>query len=378
MASHRPGSLTGPVVLSLGLGLALIVALTLIDGSRRKQVTSNLPERAPSFFFLDIQKAEIDPFREKISELAPDGELVAVPMMRGRVVSLRGIDAEDYPATEGRWVLRGDRGITYSAAKPANATVVEGSWWPEDHSGEPVVSFALEEAQELGLKIGDEIVVNVLGRPVAAKIANFRTVEWETMSINFVMVFSPNAFAGAPHGWLATLALPGGAVEDASRDATILRELTKQFPGLTSVRVRDAIETVNGLIGQLANAIRAASGVALVASLLVLSGALAAGHARRTHDAVILMTLGARRSTILRAFVWEYALLGLATALFALAAGGAAAWFVVARIMDFRAVFDPAVALAVVALALAVTVGAGLAGTWRVLGRKAAPVLREL
>lgn len=375
---HRPGSLTGPVVLSLGLGLALIVALTLIDGSLRKQVTSNLPERAPSFFFLDIQKAEIDPFREKISELAPDGELVAVPMMRGRIVSLKGIKAEDYPATEGRWVLRGDRGITYSATKPANSTVVEGSWWPEDHAGEPLVSFALEEAQELGLKIGDEVVVNVLGRPVTAKIANFRTVEWETMSINFVMVFSPNAFAGAPHGWLATLALPGGAVEESSRDATILRELTKQFPGLTSVRVRDAIETVNGLIGQLANAIRAASGVALVASLLVLSGALAAGNARRTHDSVILKTLGARRSTILRAFVWEYALLGLATALFALAAGGAAAWFVVARIMDFRAVFDPAVALAVVALALAVTVGAGLAGTWRVLGRKAAPVLREL
>lgn len=375
---HRPGSLTGPVVLSLGLGLSLMVALTLIDTSLRKQVVANLPKQAPSFFFMDIQSTEIEQFRNKIAGLAPQGELDAAPMMRGRIVTLRGIEADKYPASEGTWVLRGDRGITYAAEKPANSTVVDGAWWPADYSGEPLVSFAVEEAAELGVKVGDEVTVNVLGRPVTARIANLRTVKWETMSINFVMVFSPNAFAGAPHGWLATLTLPGGAADDVARDARILRELTREFPGLTSVRVRDAIETVNGLVAQLATAIRAASAVALVASLLVLAGALAAGNAKRTHDAVVLKTLGARRATILRSFVWEYGFLGLATAIFALAAGGVAAWFVVARIMEFEPVFDPLIAAAVVVLALVVTVGTGLAGTWRVLGRKAAPVLREL
>ncbi len=375
---HRPGSLTASVVLSLGLGLALIVALTLIDGSLRRQVTANLPKQAPSFFFLDIQNSEIDAFRQKIAALAPQGDFRAVPMMRGRIVSLKGIKAEDYPAAKGSWVLRGDRGITYAPDKPDNATLVAGEWWPADYSGEPLVSFSAEEAGELDLKVGDRVSVNVLGRPIEARIANLRAVEWETMSINFVMVFSPNTFAGAPHGWLATLSLPGGASDDMARDGRILRELTTGFPAVTSVRVRDAIDMVNTLIGQLAIAIRAASAVALAASLLVLAGALAAGNRARTHDSVILKTLGARRGTVIRSFVWEYALLGLATALFALAAGGLAAWFVVTRIMQFQAVFDPLVAVSVVAAALAVTVGLGLAGTWRVLGQKAAPVLREL
>ena len=375
---HRPGSLTSSVVLSLGLGLALIVALTLIDGSLRNQVTANLPKQAPSFFFLDVQNTEIDGFRKVLADVGGEGTVNAVPMLRGRITHLKGLPASQFMSSDGSWVLRGDRGITYAAEKPEGSTVVDGQWWPADYSGEPLVSFAQEEAQELGLKVGDMLEVNVLGRPIKAKIANLRAVEWETLSINFVMVFSPNTFAGAPHGWLATLALPGGASDDLARDGRILREVTKAYPAVTSVRVRDAIEAVNKLIGQLATAIRAASAVALLASLLVLAGALAAGNGKRTHDSVVLKTLGARRGVIMRSFVWEYALLGFATAVFALAAGSLAAWFVVTRIMKFTAVFDPLVAAAVVGAALLVTVGLGLAGTWRVLGQKAAPVLREL
>jgi len=275
-------------------------------------------------------------------------------------------------------VLSGDRGITSSSRKPDNATVVEGSWWAADYAGEPLVSFSKEEADELGLGVGDMIAVNVLGRPVSARIANLRTVEWETLSINFVMVFSPNTFAGAPHGWLATLTLPGGAADDAVRDGRILREITKAFPTITSMRIRDAIEAVNELIGKLATATRAASALALAASMLVLAGALAAGNGKRMHDAVVLKTLGARRGMILRSFVWEYTLLGLVAALFGLAAGGIAAWYVVTRIMGFSPVFDPGLAVLIVGIALVVTIGLGLAATWHLLGQKAAPILREL
>ncbi|MCG6856574.1 MAG: ABC transporter permease [Salaquimonas sp.] len=380
---HRPGALTGPVILSLGLGLALIVALTLIDGSLRRQVTDNLPRRAPDFFFLDIPKSQIGEFSDRIEALAPGSTLDAVPMLRGRIVTLKGIRAEDYPVGEnGGWVLRGDRGITYAAQKPENATLTEGEWWPADYTGEPLVSFSAEEAGELGLKVGDELTVNVLGRAIHVKIANLRNVEWESLGINFVMVFSPNTFAGAPHTYLATLAIPSPGAKsrdgDTARDGTIMREITKDFPSVASVRVRDALEMINGLIAQLGTAIRAASAIALIASALVLAGALAAGNRARGHDAVVLKTLGATRPALLRTFVYEFALLGFATALFALAAGAIAAWYIVTEIMGFSAIFSPAAALAVVALALAVTVGLGLAGTWRILGQKAAPYLREL
>ena len=373
---HRPGALTSSVVLSLGLGLALLVTLTLIDGNLRRELTGSLPERAPNFFFVDIQGSELDGFRSVLKTSLPEGKVIEVPMLRGRVMELNGVDvAKVKVPPEGQWVLRGDRGITYARNLPENSTLAEGTWWPADYSGEPLVSFSAEEGKELGLKLGDTVTVNVLGRNITARIANFRTVEWESLSINFVMVFSPNTFAGAPHAWLATVIDPGAT---AAEEAATLKAVTNAYPTVTSVRVKDALDVIDELVGQLATAIRAAAAVALIASILVLAGALAAGNRARVHDAVVLKTLGATRSTLIRAFSYEYLMLGLATAVFALVAGGAAAWFVVSRIMKLPSAFLPDVAVTTVLIALVLTVGIGLAGTWRILGQKAAPVLREL
>ncbi|MGR4846362.1 ABC transporter permease [Rhizobium sp. LARHSG275] len=373
---HRPGALTPSVVLSLGLGLALLVTLTLIDGNLRRQLTDRMNEGAPNFFFVDIQSAEVDAFRDLVQAQAPQGKLVEVPMLRGRIIAFNGEDVTkmNVPAA-GRWVLNGDRGITYAETLPENAALTEGKWWDKDYSGEPLVSFSSEEAHELGLKIGDTVTVNVLGRNITAKIASLRRVEWESLSINFVMVFSPNTFRGAPHAWLATLTDPSST---PAEDAAILKSVTNTYPTITSVRVKDAIDIVNQLVAQLATAIRAAASVALIASILVLAGALAAGNRARTHDAVVLKTLGATRAMLIRAFSYEYLILGLATAIFALIAGGVAAWFIVARIMRLPSTFLPDVAGLTLVTALILTVGIGLIGTWRILGQKAAPVLREL
>ncbi|MGX5667093.1 ABC transporter permease [Rhizobium daejeonense] len=373
---HRPGALTPAVTLSLGLGLSLLVALALIDGNLRKELTGNLPERAPNFFFVDIQKADLDGFRTILQQKAPKGNIVEVPMLRGRILAFNGTDVTKMQVPpEGRWVLRGDRGITYSTDLPENASVTEGSWWPADYTGEPLVSFSAQEAGELGLKLGDTVTVNVLGRNITARIANFRKVEWESLSINFVMVFSPNTFTGAPHAWLATLSDPAATPAD---EAAILKAVTQAYPTITSVRVKDALDVVDRLVGQLATAIRAAAAIALIASVLVLSGALAAGNRARTHDAVVLKTLGATRAMLIRAFTYEYLLLGAATAIFALVAGGGVAWYVLSRIMKLPSNFLPDVALMTLVIALVTTIGIGLAGTWRILGQKAAPVLREL
>jgi putative ABC transport system permease protein len=373
---HRPGALTGPVVLSLGLGLTLLVSLALIDGNLRRELNGNMLSRAPDFFFIDIQSRDIKGFEDIIARQAPEGKLVEVPMLRGRIQALNGVDVAKLNPPQGvRWVLNGDRGITYSDSLPANSKLTEGNWWQKDYTGAPLVSFAAEEAKELGLKIGDTVTVNVLGRAITAKIANLRDVEWQSMSINFIMVFSPNTFKGAPHAWLATLSNPKGDVETQN---AVMHAVTAAYPGITSIDVKEAIKTVSALTGQLALAIRVAASVALIASVLVLSGALAAGNRARIHDAVVLKTLGATRRTLIAAFSLEYALLGLATAVFALLAGGVAAWAVVHLVMTLNWSFDPVTALLTVAVALIITVGVGLAGTWRVLGQKAAPVLREL
>lgn len=373
---HRPGALTPSVVLSLGLGLTLLVSLAVIDTNIRTEIGTNIAGRAPDFFFFDIQSTEEDAFAQRIAALAPQGALEAVPMLRGRIVELNGTNVRDITVPpEGAWVLRGDRGLTYAQGVPPSSTLVEGDWWPADYAGENLVSFAAQEAGELGLKLGDTVTVNVLGRNVTARIANLRQVEWQSLSINFVMVFSPNSFAGAPHSVLATLRL---AQDSPEAEQTVLRGLAGDFPAVTAVRVRDALDAVNQLIAQLALAIRAAAAVALLASVLVLSGALAAGNRGRVHDAVVLKTLGATRGTLIKAYATEYLLLGLGTAGFAIAAGALAASFVVATIMQIPFRFDWTVAVVTLVGALVLTIGFGLAGTWRVLGRKVAPVLRTL
>ena len=251
---HRPGALTPSVVLSLGLGLTLLVTLALIDGNLRQQIAGSLPERAPNFFFVDIQSTEVEKFAAFVAKEAPAGELMRVPMLRGRIVELNGVDVQKVEVPpEGAWVLRGDRGVTYDAKLPENATLAEGEWWPEDYSGEPLVSFSADEAREIGLKIGDTVTVNVLGRDITARIANLRKVEWESMGINFVMVFSPNTFAGAPHSWLATLMTPDATTADEAR---LLNAVTRTFPAVTTVRVKDALDVVNRIVGQLGTAIR--------------------------------------------------------------------------------------------------------------------------
>lgn len=374
---HRRGGLTLSVVLSLGLGLTLMVTLALIDSGLRRQLTSTLPERAPTFFMLDIRSTDLPAFTQLVETTVPGTALVTVPMLRGRILKLNDTPVDKVDAPEGaRWALSGDRGITLSATLPENSTLASGAWWPADYAGEPLVSFEDELARELGLKVGDRITVGVLGREITATIANTRKLEWQSLSINFVMVFSPNTFAGAPFSVLSTAALPGGG--DREEESRLMKAVIADFPTATMVRVKDVLATVNDLVSSLTLAIRAAASIALAASVLVLGGALASGHRQRVYDAVLLKTLGATRGRVLAAFALEYAALGLVTALFALVAGGLAAWGVLAGIMDVPLDADPWVALGAVAAALALTIGLGLAGTWQALSAKAAPMLRNL
>jgi putative ABC transport system permease protein len=373
---HRPGALTPSVVLSLGLGLAVLVTITQIDGNLRRQFLAALPDRAPSFYFIDIPSTEADRFGAFFKQVAPDSTLEDVPMLRGRVVAARGVKAEDlHPTVDSEWVLQSDRGLTYTGEIPKGSKIVEGEWWGADYSGPPLVSMEKKIADGLKLTIGDEIVVNVLGRDIPARIANLRNIDWQGLGINFVLVFSPNAFKGAPHSHVATLT---EAHPDPAGDARIIKAVADAFPMVTSVRVREALDTIGGVVTNLVLAIRGASAVTLISAILVLGGALAAGHRHRVYDAVILKTLGATRARLLGAYALEYLMIGFATALFGVLAGSVAAWLIVTRLMTLSFVWQAGSAAGVVTAALIVTVGLGLAGTLLALNQKPATVLRNL
>lgn len=374
---YRPNALTTPVVLSLGLGLALLVALSLIDGNLSGEINHAQPGKTPSFYFIGIESGAAQPFAEFIKRSEPDGTYESVPMLRGRIVRLNGVPVQNlHPKESAAWVLDGDRGVTFSAAQPDGIKLAAGSWWRDDYEGPPLVSMESEIAQGLGLKLGEELTVNILGRDVTAKLANTRAVNWRGMGINFVLIFSPHGVAEAPHGEIATLTFKHGF--DPAREAELMREAAQKFPSVTTIRVKDVLDSINTLLSQIATAIRAASSIALLVSVLVLGGALASGQQARVHDAIVLKTLGATRAKLIAAFTLEYGLIGFATALFGLAAGGLAAYFISIDIMHIEFNWLWPQALLILLLALAITISIGLFGSWEVLGRKPAAYLRDL
>jgi putative ABC transport system permease protein len=374
---HRPSALTPTIVLSLGLGITLLVTVIEIDGNLRQQFAAELPAKAPSFYFLDIPSDQTERFDAFVRAQAPSATLEEVPMLRGRIVSANGILAENIkPKDDAAWVLQSDRGITYSGEIPAGSRLVEGQWWGADYDGAPVVSFEKKIADGLGLKLGDPITVNVLGRNITARIANLRTVDWQSLGINFVMVFSPQAFRGAPHTHLATLTYADGG--SPAQEGALIRTVADAFPMVTTVRVKDALEAIGAIIANLVLGIRGASAITLLAAALVLGGALAAGHRHRVYDAVILKTLGATRLRLLSAYTIEYLLLGAATAVFGVLSGSLAGWLIVSDLMHLRFSWLPLPALAAASAAVVVTVALGLIGTFTALGQKPAQVLRNL
>lgn len=374
---HRPGALTPTVVMSLGLGLTVLVTISQIDGNLRSQFMSALPDRAPSYFFIDIPSAESARFNALLHAQAPGATVEDVPMLRGRIVAARGVPADQLkPAADAEWVLQSDRGLSYGSDVPHGSQIAEGKWWAPDYAGPPLASMEKRLAEGLGLKVGDDITVNVLGRNVTATIASLRTLDWQSLGINFVLVFSPNTFRGAPHTHLATLT--DSKVGPAPNDAALVRAIATEFPMVTSVRVREALDSVGTVITNLTLAIRGASVITLLAAILVLGGALAAGHRYRVYDAVILKTLGATRLRLLAGYALEYFAIGLATATFGVVAGSLIAWAILSQLMHLSFVWQAGAAALIVAAALLVTIGLGLAGTLVALNKRPAAVLRNL
>jgi putative ABC transport system permease protein len=374
---HRPGALTPSIVLSLGLGLALLVTVVAIEGNLRRQFLSALPDQAPSFYFVDIPAGEADKFDAFIRARAPGAVLNRVPMLRGRIVAANGMPADEIkPAPDVAWALQSDRGITFADALSAGSQLVEGEWWLPGYAGPPLVSFEKRIAEGLGLKLQDSVTVNVLGRNMVAKIANLRSVEWQSLGINFVMVFSPNTFRGAPVTDIATLFYPEASTR--AQEGVLMRAVAQEFPAVSVLRVRDLLDAVGHTVTNLIYGVRGASALTLLLAACVLAGALAASQRQRIYDATILKTLGATRMRLLLAYALEFLASGAAAAGFGIMAGVAAAAFVVTRLMHLPFVFIPGPLLATCAVGIVSAVVLGLIGTFRALGQKPGPILRNL
>lgn len=368
---YRPGNPTSSIVLSLGLGLTLLAAIALIDSNIRRVIAEETPVSAPSFFFVGIQAAQAEKFRTLVSRQQGTSELALVPMLRGRITKVNGVEADKAEvAREARWALNGDRGLTYGATPDARAQLVKGKWWPATYSGPPLVSFDANLAEGMGLDVGDTLSVNVLGREFTFRIANLRRVDFSSARMNFIMIVSPGVLEKAPHEFLATI--------QAKRDIEdeVERAVSTAFPNVTVIRVREALEAASELVRQLSGGVRAASFVTLLTGLFVLAGALAAGHRHRLFDAIVLKVMGATKTQIMATYLMEFALLGLGAGLVAALCGTLAAWAVAAFVMQTGFVPSLTTLAVVIIGGTLAAMALGIASTWTALSTPAARTLR--
>jgi putative ABC transport system permease protein len=370
---HRPGASTVPVALSLGLGLTLLVTISGIEGNLDNEINENLPDEAPAFFFLDIRPDQIDQFRSQLLAQDNVSDIEQTPMLRGRVTAVDGVDSNDVGPGDDRWFLRGDRGLTFAATPPPETKLVRGEWWPADYNdaSKPLVSISADIGRAFDLEPGDTLTVNILGRDITAEIANWREIEWQSLRMNFAMVFSPGLIDKAPYSLIATAHMPRDMEEPVDR------MIGMDFPNVSAIRVREALEAANAILAGIGTALNATSMIAIVAGVLVLGGAVAAGRRKRIYDAVVLKTLGATRANILYAYALEYGILGLATGVIAAIVGSIAAWSVLVLIMEANWVLLPMTILGPIAIGLFATLAAGFVGTWQALRSPAAPLLRN-
>ena len=369
---HRPGAATSAVVISLGLGLTLFAALALLEGNLRANLNSEFRNEAPAFFIVDIQKNQLENFKTAAYDIDGVSDVITVPFLRGVIKEINGTSSKDWTIVDKNysWVLRGDRGLSYGNNMGTETELVEGDWWPSDYDGPPQISFGLKEAEGLGIGIGDILTINVLGRDIEAEIVSLREISWGNIGFNFVMMFDPNTLKHAPSTYMSTLKATPAAETEAHRT------LTRSFPNITVIRMKEVLDSVQGVLNQISSAVSATSVVAIIAGILVLAGAIAAGFRQRVYESVILKVVGAIRRQVLWAYFLEYLFIGLITATIALALGSLAGYMVVTELWDLEFTFLPGPVFTTLAISLFVTIAMGLTSSWRALSTKPNAILR--
>ncbi len=368
-----PGSAARTASPAVGLGVALLAAVVLIQSSLLSEVREVAPRTAPSLVFTEIPADSGPRFDAEVAAalgpLTTDNYL-RMPLFSGRVTAVKG-----RPVVRRRGErLDFDMQMSVAGAPPQGTTrslgVVSGAWWPADYAGPPLASISEGMAEAGRLKVGDEMTVSALGADIQARVASIRRVDVGAFGPSFQVILDPHALAGAA---LRQIAI---AKTDKAGEERVLRRLGQSFPEVDVISVREQLEAATDLFDRLALAVRGAAAVAALAGVLVLAGAIAAGARARAREAALLKVLGAARGQVLMAYAVEYGAVGLIAGAAGVALGAAAAWPVVVKVFEARWSVDWA---GVVALAGGAMLLAGLGGTLaalQALAKRPAPVLR--
>jgi putative ABC transport system permease protein len=348
-----PGALARPVIVTFGLGMAVISFLLVLDINVRSQFSNTISSKSPDIFFIDVPARQATVLKDLIHQHAPGAETDMTPMMRGRLIAINGAAISRQNISENvAWILEGDRGISFSALVPKNSKVIEGEWWGPENTAEALVSIDATIAKGLQVKLGDFISMSVMGREITARVSSLRKLEWSSLGLNFVFVFSPNTFSGAPFMQTAAVHLHTNLVTQQK----VIRAISRELPHVVAIPVRETFDKLAKFAEQLGALVLSLTLVLFGLALLVLSSAITANQELRLYPAAVLVALGASRRKVLSAFAFEFLMLGSLAVMIGMTMGTAAAWIMVHRFIDADEIVVPVAVLAGAGLAIIITV----------------------
>lgn len=360
---------------AIGLGVALLAMVVLIQSSLLGQITEVAPRSAPSVVFTEIPADRGAAFDATVAKAMADpgpDRYRRLPLLTGRIVRLKGapVDLDALPQGE-RWAFDQDILLTALAGAPDDANLVSGRWWAADYAGPPQIALSRDLAEAADLKVGDSLTLQLLGREMDVRIAALRRTEPGGFGTNFLLVLNAAAIEGAnPRSVAIARASP-------AEERALTQALGADFREVNIISVREQLGAAATLFDRLALAIRGAAAVAGLAGLLVLVGAIAAGVRERAREAAVLKVLGGSHAQILIAYLVEYSLVGAIAGLAGLLLGAAGAWPVVT--LAFKATWSmdwTGVVLLLTGATGIAALGGGLAAL-HALSRRPAPVLRS-
>jgi len=333
----RRGRDSAVQVVAFGLGLTVLLLLTLVRTDLLEGWRQTLDEDAPNHFLINIQPHEVESvgaFFEESGAKVP----VFTPLVRARMTLINGesVKEREYPNEDGRWLTNREANLSWTAEMSDSNELLAGEWWPRDYDGPPLVSIEEESAVNAGLKIGDRLNFFVAGRDVEAEIASIRKVNWDSFQPNFFIVLSPGALDGMPTTYISSM-----RIEDHQQ--AMLIDLVRAYPSISVIDLDAILQQVRGIIEKASLAVQAVFVFTLAAGIAVLFAAVQSTIDERRFESAMLRALGARRRTVFYGVMAEFAALGLAAGVLASAGASILAAVVAVQLFQLPYEFNPLV-----------------------------------
>ena len=365
-------SITPITIMSLGLGVTLLLTLALVGTNFKREIAKSIPDIAPDYFFVGIQKGEKEKFERGIYNMDPDANIEIVPMVSSGIVKINGVNPNTYikPDNDSYWVIGSERRSSWIENVPKDNPILEGEWWDLSKPNELQISLDAKVANDFKIKLGDIFTLNIYGREIDGKVINFREVDYRDLSINFAMLFNPQFAENIPHEYLAT-----AKFNDPDKfDETVMLEV---LPSLSMIKIADYLTKVTDVLNKVFIAVTLISAVTIVIGLIVITSAIMVQGKVKEYQNLVFKILGFSKKDIVYSSLIEFLIVFMSVILIATFFAVTGSKFIIENIFDLLWKFDFKVLVYLVSSVGLVTLVLIMVTNLKYLNPKVYPLIRN-